>query len=565
MDANFNLTTRNAQGTTLYVGGSGGGNHSTIQDAVDSASSGDTIYVYVGTYSEDLFINKSLSLVGESRLTTIIDSTGNTFGIKIENADYVNISGFTVKGANSGTIRLTNSDNSHIFNNIIRDSVNYGIGLIPGSSTIIEDNEFIGNLNGIIISGVSNENIIKNNEFDNGDGRAISFENNALDNTAQGNTITDYYIGIYVYESEGNTVRENQISDGFEGARIFVVENIVFSDNSISNNFYGINASSADLNVENCTLQNIESYNIWISDPDSVSPQIIFYNTTFDENKVMITGPGSSFLAYFRIQVKVVDEDDQSASGISVNIIDNHGGTFTKPFTTDSEGIIGPLDLFGFLETETQRNYSTPYNISAFGTNLLGWASPEVEFNAGPVITVVIYLDSDGDDVFDKDDDFPSDATQWEDNDGDGYGDNPLGNNSDAFPNDPLEWQDSDSDGRGDNSDAFPNDATEQNDSDSDGVGDNSDAFPHDKKESKDSDGDGIGDNADAFPKDPDEWEDSDSDGAGDNSDFLPDFNNNIFFLIIGIVIVIVALFLVMGIMKRRKKPVPFENEEKSE
>lgn len=33
-------------GATLYVGGSGFGNHSTIQEAIDKADSGDTIFVY---------------------------------------------------------------------------------------------------------------------------------------------------------------------------------------------------------------------------------------------------------------------------------------------------------------------------------------------------------------------------------------------------------------------------------------------------------------------------------------------------------------------------------------
>ena len=32
-------------GNTLYVGGSGPGNYSSIQDAIDNASDGDTVYV----------------------------------------------------------------------------------------------------------------------------------------------------------------------------------------------------------------------------------------------------------------------------------------------------------------------------------------------------------------------------------------------------------------------------------------------------------------------------------------------------------------------------------------
>jgi len=33
-------------GNTLYVGGSGPGNYTSIQDAIDDASDGDTVYVY---------------------------------------------------------------------------------------------------------------------------------------------------------------------------------------------------------------------------------------------------------------------------------------------------------------------------------------------------------------------------------------------------------------------------------------------------------------------------------------------------------------------------------------
>ena len=42
--------------------------------------------------------------------------------------------------------------------------------------------------------------------------------------------------------------------------------------------------------------------------------------------------------------------------------------------------------------------------------------------------------DRDGDGTSDLTDDFPDDATQWEDSDGDGWGDNPTGNDPDACP-----------------------------------------------------------------------------------------------------------------------------------
>ena len=44
------MSTRN--GKTLYVGGSEPGNYTKIQDAINNASDGDTVFVYNGTYDE---------------------------------------------------------------------------------------------------------------------------------------------------------------------------------------------------------------------------------------------------------------------------------------------------------------------------------------------------------------------------------------------------------------------------------------------------------------------------------------------------------------------------------
>ena len=105
-------------------------------------------------------------------------------------------------------------------------------------------------------------------------------------------------------------------------------------------------------------------------------------------------------------------------------------------------------------------------------------------------------------------DKFPDDATQWSDIDGDGYGDNPLGNNPDLFITDATQWADRDGDGYGDNPqgrlyDLFPDNPTQWWDTDGDGYGDNN----------------GEGDwQADNFTEDATQWADYDRDGYGDNS-----------------------------------------------
>ena len=85
-----------AKATTLYVGGAGPGNYTTIQDAMNASSAGDTIYVYSGIYFEHVPVNKTLSLVGEDKNTTIVDGGGNGNVVKVT-ADWVNITGFSVR------------------------------------------------------------------------------------------------------------------------------------------------------------------------------------------------------------------------------------------------------------------------------------------------------------------------------------------------------------------------------------------------------------------------------------------------------------------------------------
>lgn len=131
---------------------------------------------------------------------------------------------------------------------------------------------------------------------------------------------------------------------------------------------------------------------------------------------------------------------------------------------------------------------------------------------------------------------FPNDPTQWCDDDGDGYGSNPAGNNPDDCPSDTgssnedrFGCPDRDGDGYSNAGDPFPDDSTQWEDRDGDNRGDNPngtnpDAFPDDASQWTDTDGDGRGDNpggnnGDRFPNDPTQWDDRDGDGFGDNED----------------------------------------------
>ena len=86
-----------SDGLTLYVGGSGPDNYTSIQDAINDASDGDTVYVYDDSspYYEHIVINKKINLKGENRDTTTIIGPGGFYVVLIVN-DYVKMSGFSI-------------------------------------------------------------------------------------------------------------------------------------------------------------------------------------------------------------------------------------------------------------------------------------------------------------------------------------------------------------------------------------------------------------------------------------------------------------------------------------
>jgi len=118
-------------GNILYVGGSGPGNYTSIQEAVDNAVDGDTVFVYgeSSPYNESVSVAKSITIRGEDKLTTIIDRShdkGHAFSIKANN---VIITGFTIQNTGSGVyiggIGETASYNT-VSDNII---LNTGVGI----------------------------------------------------------------------------------------------------------------------------------------------------------------------------------------------------------------------------------------------------------------------------------------------------------------------------------------------------------------------------------------------------------------------------------------------------
>jgi parallel beta-helix repeat protein len=86
-------------GNILYVGGSGQGNYSSIQSAINDAADGDTIYIFNDSspYFESLSVEKHILLIGENRDSTVIDGCNSKDDGIIIKAENVKIESLTVK------------------------------------------------------------------------------------------------------------------------------------------------------------------------------------------------------------------------------------------------------------------------------------------------------------------------------------------------------------------------------------------------------------------------------------------------------------------------------------
>jgi subtilisin family serine protease len=159
-----------------YVGGTGPGNYSTIQTAIDDCDLMDTVYVYDDSspYNETITIPVLISLIGENKYTTVIDrrDVPPPEIIMIQSdADGTVISGFTIKntslGSNNKGIDIEMGSNSNTITDNIFENCYHGV-YAPSSNNNISDNIFINSTIAIRLGDpfpleACKQNLIQNN------------------------------------------------------------------------------------------------------------------------------------------------------------------------------------------------------------------------------------------------------------------------------------------------------------------------------------------------------------------------------------------------------------------
>ena len=199
-----------------------------IQEAINAADEGDTIFVKRGVYVENPVVNKSVSLIGEDRDSTVIDVTA---GLKVQ-SNNVTIAGFTIYDGYDGISLAANycnisgnkiTDTTHGivvfgYENSISGNIFESVGLSSAiqlnfaNKNLINKNYIVSCVEGIQIWQNSNNNTITGNTITNCQYTAISFQNSNY-NMIIGNNISHSGLGTSIYGSNNNTISNNNYFD----------------------------------------------------------------------------------------------------------------------------------------------------------------------------------------------------------------------------------------------------------------------------------------------------------------------------------------------------------------
>ena len=303
----FNIQSVKAEPTTIIVPD----HYRFIQDAINVAKAGDTVYVRAGTYYEVLVVSKSIMLIGEDCETTVIDAlrAGNVINITAGN---VSLKGFTLRNGQNGV--YISSGNNIISENIIANNSGMAVYIYGDWRTSYENkvsrNKIINNGGGVYLhakgwgitfEAIRNTYIYGNTIEKNGWGISIFAEYCVICdyNVISGNTIRNNigsgvsFKGRHYYEGTCcfNTVSGNTIeSNSGDGVYLEESSNITISGNTIEDNkghgvfLYGWLSWCLDNEISGNTIKDNKGHGVFLYEDNGGCDKNKVYNNTIMNN-----------------------------------------------------------------------------------------------------------------------------------------------------------------------------------------------------------------------------------------------------------------------------------------
>ena len=300
-----------AAATTRYVGGTGGGNYSTIQDAINASSAGDTIRVYAGIYYENIKVNRTVTMIGNGTGKTIINGSRQYDVVNIS-ANSVVFTGFTIQYSGNTTwptieagiklyyvkyvhIHDVNCSNNYVgilFDHSSENIIEYniigwndaiGILMMTADKNYIRNNICNYNQYNAIFARMSNHVEILNNTCNWNNGYSIELDSSNYARVVN-NTCTNNEDGMDVWISHWLYIANNTFSSNlWWGFYCWEVDSSVFFNNTCNNNLFddGMYISDSDSNNiynNTCNSNGGDGLNLYFSSTNSV------YNNNFSNN-----------------------------------------------------------------------------------------------------------------------------------------------------------------------------------------------------------------------------------------------------------------------------------------
>jgi nitrous oxidase accessory protein len=196
---------------------------STIQQALEQASEGDTIRVKPGLYLGPVVVDQSVTLVGEGY--PVIDGGGEGMVVSL-NAPGIRLSGFEIRGSGS------EPDRDHA-----------GI-VLTAPDILVEDNRLYDVLFGIFVAEADRA-IVRNNDITSKEVFDVARKGDAIriwysqDATIENNLVHEAR-DLVAWYSKNLVFRNNTIQNGRYGIHLMYSDNATISNNLIYNNSVGI-------------------------------------------------------------------------------------------------------------------------------------------------------------------------------------------------------------------------------------------------------------------------------------------------------------------------------------
>jgi len=235
----------------------------TIQEGVNAATAGQTVCVKAGTYTEDVNVNKSITLAGDgASLVTLTGVGTGEAGALVVTADNVTVKGFKVIGTGVSALRISGARTGDTFsyNHAIAATGKNALLMDGGQSNhTVSNNVLEGNATGsqiAYVNGLASVNVASTN---------VDFTNNTFGGTANmalgqeagASAITQNKFSTVTSFTDvedwkgGNNYNQNNFNDA--GLNLQHSENGNTGDNGITNaenNWWGdADPSDGDVNL----------------------------------------------------------------------------------------------------------------------------------------------------------------------------------------------------------------------------------------------------------------------------------------------------------------------------